>query len=685
MNDCTRITNFWVSPNGTVFYRSRSNDLYRSFDSGLNWENINPSQFTVYEDYDLYFDKAGNIFHGSGSEMFMSANNGTDWEKISDIPADATEDMAFALNSEIFITTNSLWTGQELYRSTDGGQTWETDFIDFNAAFNMHVTSKGHIYFVANGQESGIYVTYDNFETYQLVYPSEIAHSFVSSLDGQVFAMVDTGIVSTKNDGLTWEVEGIGLPELGTPNLLHIDHQQYLYVAVNGDIIYKSAEPTAAVNFALGKVWYDENGNCQKDPDELELSGWKVQANRILDYLSVTNNNGDYFMPLTNGNYTFAPTTPNQLWAPACPNNLPITLTGGPDTANVDLPVMAVETCAALSVDISTTLLRRCFANKYYVRYCNEGTATAQDVTITVNLDSYFDFNSATAPILSQNGQQFTFDIGEMGINDCGSFQILGTLNCSAALGQEHCVEASILPDDCTLLPNLPARECRENIGSFDPNDKMAFIENHQAGEWILPDTDIEYLIRFQNTGTDTAFNIKIEDRLSFFLDPATLKPGASSHPYRWELEENNLLRFYFDEIMLPDSNINETASHGFVKFKISQKPQVPWGNKIINSADIYFDFNEAVKTNKVVLEVGEPVPVIEPHIEPKDMQVNVFPNPFSNFTNIKIAGAKGNKFKYQLFNPIGNLVSKGEFNGNQFQLEKNWIKYGCLLFDGKI
>ena len=148
--------------------------------------------------------------------------------------------------------------------------------------------------------------------------------------------------------------------------------------------------------------------------------------------------------------------------------------------------------------------------------------------------------------ITSQNGQTITFDIGDIDVNDCGHFYIEVYLDCDADLGSEHCVEAKISPDNCPFISNIPAQECRVNIGSFDPNDKIAFVENHLAGEWILPDTDLEYLIRFQNTGTDTAFNIRIEDRLSFWLDPATVKPGASSHSYRWELEDQNLLRFYF-------------------------------------------------------------------------------------------------------------------------------------------
>ncbi|MCB0585174.1 MAG: hypothetical protein KDD06_07615, partial [Phaeodactylibacter sp.] len=115
--------------------------------------------------------------------------------------------------------------------------------------------------------------------------------------------------------------------------------------------------------------------------------------------------------------------------------------------------------------------------------------------------------------------------------------------------------------------------DCRANIGSYDPNDKqgypMGFGENHL----IKPNTDIEYEIRFQNTGTDTAFRVVIEDRISDHLGLATFRPGAGSHPYSATIKEPGLLVFTFYPIALPDSTTNETASQGFVRFRISQRP----------------------------------------------------------------------------------------------------------------
>jgi len=73
----------------------------------------------------------------------------------------------------------------------------------------------------------------------------------------------------------------------------------------------------------------------------------------------------------------------------------------------------------------------------------------------------------------------------------------------------------------------------------------------------------LTYKIRFQNTGTDTAFNIVVLDTLSDLLDVSTFVPLVSSHPYALEIVDSNVLKYSFENIMLPDSNINEPGSHG--------------------------------------------------------------------------------------------------------------------------
>ncbi|MCB9316827.1 MAG: hypothetical protein H6569_11870 [Lewinellaceae bacterium] len=180
--------------------------------------------------------------------------------------------------------------------------------------------------------------------------------------------------------------------------------------------------------------------------------------------------------------------------------------------------------------------------------------------------------------------------------------------------------------------------DCRTVIGAWDPNDKQALPIGVDAPHFIEQNQPLEYLIRFQNTGTDTAFTVIIRDTLSPWLNPATIRPGASSHPFRWALSGAGVLTVTFENIMLPDSNVNEPASHGFVQFRIDQQRDNPLGTEIENRAGIYFDFNEPVITNTVFHTVGEnflPTATREPTAAP--LQLQIWPNPAIHRTAVKL------------------------------------------------
>jgi Secretion system C-terminal sorting domain len=99
----------------------------------------------------------------------------------------------------------------------------------------------------------------------------------------------------------------------------------------------------------------------------------------------------------------------------------------------------------------------------------------------------------------------------------------------------------------------------------------------------------------------------------------------GSSHPCRYDISGQHTLKFYFDNILLPDSNINEPMSHGYVKYKIKPELYLPINPYLIsNRADIYFDFNPAVQTNTVVSTMVVSVGLNEL----SDVQFKVQPNP---------------------------------------------------------
>jgi gliding motility-associated-like protein/uncharacterized repeat protein (TIGR01451 family) len=160
-------------------------------------------------------------------------------------------------------------------------------------------------------------------------------------------------------------------------------------------------------------------------------------------------------------------------------------------------------------------------------------------------------------------------------------------------------------PDDA---PEEVSVSCLEILDSYDPNDKQVSPAGAGPQRIIAEGQELEYLIRFQNTGTDVAYNVVIEDTLSPHLDIATLRIGAASHPFTWSVSGVGLpvITWTFKDIHLPDSTSNEPASHGYVRFRVKPVGSTALGTQISNSAAITFDYNSPIITNQVNNTIGQ-------------------------------------------------------------------------------
>ena len=120
-------------------------------------------------------------------------------------------------------------------------------------------------------------------------------------------------------------------------------------------------------------------------------------------------------------------------------------------------------------------------------------------------------------------------------------------------------------------------------------------------------------------------------------LNVASFQFVGSSHLSHWEITGHNILKVYFDTILLPDSNTNEAESHGAFCYKIvtkqaNQLSSIPY--ILNNKADIYFDFNPAVTTNTIFNTLDVSVGLNE-HLANKTIQL--FPNPVNKKLFIKV------------------------------------------------
>jgi uncharacterized repeat protein (TIGR01451 family) len=196
---------------------------------------------------------------------------------------------------------------------------------------------------------------------------------------------------------------------------------------------------------------------------------------------------------------------------------------------------------------------------------------------------------------------------------------------------------------------------CLPIVDSYDPNDKQVEPEGTTVNHYTPTDAELKYLIRFQNTGTDTAYTVTVIDTLSENLDIATLQLGSSSHKYSFNLSGKGkpVLTWIFNKINLPDSTKNSLASNGFVAFSIKPKTGLSEKTKIENYADIIFDFNDPVRTNTTFNTIYD-VPLTIDNAIKLDEKTVIIPKPvITSFTPSKAKIGESITLKGKYFDKI--------------------------------
>lgn len=591
-------------------------------------EPFNLDWYEFYAFEEVLFLAGGLISNSS----YYSTDNGMSWNEINALlPFFHGEVIAQKVNNTIVIADREFYREMiEIHLGTGEVKFYDLNFQAFLYSYSPTLLGNGQLYIYIDqfvpSEPSGLY-------TCAFGEPMQFLGDF-PELEGAVLAGTSIDGLYAFGNTSYYYFNGIGfdqnyytgLPQTGFRQFF-LSANDYLYVTINRSQIFRSKRPLVEKHFISGNVIQDENLNCQYDAGDALLKSWKIQAENDT-YLRIahTDINGHYQFNLPEGEYTITATPPNDYYE-LCENDFSVTVDGANLMASRDFIAKPLLNCASPWLDISTPLLRRCFQNTYTVVLTNTGPYPLESPSIELIPDpSLIEFTSSHDFEVSGNGSlHFTIDDLDLGQSEI--IKLYFKVSCEAEFGQEHCIQGIV--SGANLCPGeaITYTECQMNIGSYDPNDKRAFNEKGRSAERVDKGDYVYYHIRFQNTGTDTAFNIQIIDTLSEYLDIYTIEMLSGSHPYTFEVTEGPVLTLNFDNIFLPDSSVNLLNSNGYVKFRIRAKSDMAYGTYIPNTASIYFDFNDPVLTNEVVVEIDMSSGVVH---EQDLLSFSIFPNPAS-------------------------------------------------------
>ncbi len=415
-----------------------------------------------------------------------------------------------------------------------------------------------------------------------------------------------------------------------------------------------------------GSTYMDYNSDCTDTEADASNVVVEIQPGPIY-----TTSGGSYTAVVPNGSYTM--TTSAAAIAQSCPASA--TVNGNTVTANIGhQPTIPLD----VAIGLASGPARPGFQLHYSMIVQNLSSSASGATTTTFTFDPAVSFISAW-PSGSVAGNTITWNQPSLAIFQEREYQIQLQVPPDVGLiGTDLLASATVSTANTDGdLSNNNANAAITVTGSYDPNDKTAYTSTRWSNELYYIDQDswIDYVIRFQNTGTDTAFNIVVTDTLPSTLDPATISLATASHLHTWNVQGQGTLKFIFPNILLPDSNVNEPLSHGLISFRIRPKLPVVAGTPIENIANIYFDFNPPVITEPSVL-VAEFSTGVD---EAADGRINVHPNPTSE--QVRITVPSDATRTYRVFGADGREVQMpGTWSNDVLLLDASHLESGLYV-----
>ncbi len=437
---------------------------------------------------------------------------------------------------------------------------------------------------------------------------------------------------------------------------------------------------TDKYNLITGKLFADFNSNGIQESGEFPLPVRKI-TEQSTGRFTFTDQNGNYILSvLDTGNYTVSPQTIN--WYNPSPISQSATFTTIHQTDSLNdfafQPQGSFE-----DVCITITPLgnfRSGFNATYMISYGNYGTTTVSNPIVYFYPYSNVTFQSASVAPSQITPDSILWNLPALTPFQTGS--IIVTVNVNPGLPIGTLINSSAHIEPYATDDNPSCNNSNWEVyttGSFDPNDILV-NEDTLTTTQLSNAPWLEYIIRFQNTGNDTAFTVKILNPIDTNkLNISTFEFTNASHPVNlnWINYQRNM-EFKFESILLPDSNTNEPLSHGFVRYRIQPKTTLSAGDSITNFAAIYFDFNEPVITNTaktiIILSTGIA------STSPTQGKLHVFPNPAEKTINISGIQLENGKAQLRLTDIYGKLILEKMVTTITSTLETNQLANGVYL-----
>ncbi len=347
-----------------------------------------------------------------------------------------------------------------------------------------------------------------------------------------------------------------------------------------------------------GKCFFDENENGILNAGEIGLPFFQLSATPG-SLFSYSTGDGEFSFYHNGGSYVLNPIVEDNWQLTTTPDSFEINVNVNSSDSIYLFGFSPINEVLNTDTYISSEPTRCGFDVNFFITYLNSGTLI-NDGFVSFTLDSLVEFNFSNPAPDSIDGVNLYWNYENFYPAQSDQIVVNATMPGVEYIGETlyFLAISNVVNDLGQIILSDPIRYLPVVNCAYDPNDKLVYPDPPGDENFTFPNDTLIYTIRFQNTGTDTAFTVRIVDQLDDDLDWNTCNPVAGSHPFQLFRSTTGELEFLFEDILLPDSNINEAASHGFAQYTIQLKENLADFTLIENTANIYFDFNPPIVTN---------------------------------------------------------------------------------------
>jgi uncharacterized repeat protein (TIGR01451 family) len=429
-----------------------------------------------------------------------------------------------------------------------------------------------------------------------------------------------------------------------------------------------------------GSVFNDQNMDGIRDTTEQGIAG-KVITIDPGQYLRITNNDGNYEYLRDTGNYQLS-YIPPQNWYLTTPGTINVDLNDiSIPSANNDFGIAPSVFYYDPGVHMTCNSLQPQEQENLWITCMNFGTVATGGI-VKLYYDPLLTMLSCNVAPDSNINNSLTWIVPSLlplsaPINLTPRFYVSPL----AQIGDSVIFYAQIVSyNNDTLLQNNYDTLVAHITGPYDPNYKAVDPRGIGSEGFVLYGQELVYTIHFQNTGNDTAHNVRITDIIDNDMYVPSIQFRGSSFPVSLDYNDLGELSCYFSKINLPDSGTNYAGSQGWVSFSLKPKAGLTDYTEATNLANIYFDFNPAIITNTVLNTYVKNIAASVDENQSGNM-LSLSPNPAGAYVMIDLTKSVNDAI-LSLYDLSGKRVMDiKNLNGNSFRIDCSSLSTGTYLF----